>query len=43
MAITLTSNYKEIYDTIVTDQIDEWVEDGTYELRDMLDYLDTYG
>tara|TARA_X000000368_G_C22756898_1_gene590916 strand:- start:204 stop:638 length:435 start_codon:yes stop_codon:yes gene_type:complete len=43
MPITLTCNYKDVYDSIVTDQIDEWVEDGTYELRDVLEYLDTYG
>jgi hypothetical protein len=42
MAVTFTSNYREIYDEVVVSGIDSLLEQN-YDLQSILEFLDEYG
>ena len=42
MPVTLSSNYKEVFNKEIVEKIEELTE-CSYELNEVLDFLDTYG
>jgi hypothetical protein len=43
MTVTLTQNYKETLSQETVDNIEEWCIEGTFELADALEFIDTHG
>ena len=43
MAVTLTTNYTEVFTQETVDNIQEWCIEGTYELTDALEFIDEHG
>jgi spore coat protein CotH len=40
MSVTMTANYKEIFSTETVDKIQELVEENSYALEDLLEFID---
>jgi antirestriction protein len=43
MAVTLTTNYTELFTQETVDNIQEWCIEGTFELTDALEFIDEHG